>query len=185
MLLSPQDKVKTFDKLWEHSLIGLCFVSAEGKFLKVNPAICSLLEYTEYELLGRSFAELTIPSDIQADNAEAKKVELGKKTEYIMHKKYITKTNRIIGITLKVTRMEDDEHRFIYFLSQIGPSTRLKAFETEVDLLANGPAMDLGRFISINKKWLIPLSVPVIAGLFKFCLEIYHYLRTVGAIGGL
>src|SRR5215467_2502804 len=39
-------------------------VNAKQKFVEVSPSFCNLLGYSEEELLGRSFAEFTVPRTI-------------------------------------------------------------------------------------------------------------------------
>ena len=52
-------------KTWRVSPDMMCFFSAEGIFLSVNPAWQAVLGWTQEELEGRNFAEFVHPDDIQ------------------------------------------------------------------------------------------------------------------------
>jgi PAS domain S-box-containing protein len=58
---------KEFRSAFENSAIGMALVSAEGRFIKVNPELCKMLGYPEKELVQITFPEITHPDDL-ADN---------------------------------------------------------------------------------------------------------------------
>ena len=55
------------EKIFYFSPIGMAFVSVEVKFLRVNKALTEILEYSEWELLDKTLAEITSGADLQAD----------------------------------------------------------------------------------------------------------------------
>ena len=52
---------------WEHAMFDLAAVGvaqgdpANGRFLRVNPKMCEITGYSEGELLGMTFLEITHP----------------------------------------------------------------------------------------------------------------------------
>lgn len=117
-MLTRTQKNIAFDQLWENSIIGMALVSEDGRFLDANPAFCDMVEYSLYELQSIDFATITHPSDIKADVQMAERVSSGMTPGYIMKKRYITKTGKIIWVTLKVIAIEENGN-FRYLLSQI------------------------------------------------------------------
>src|SRR5262245_20350524 len=55
-----------FNSLVEQTAVGVAVGSPEGRFLRVNEALCRMLGYEAEELLDRSFQEITHPEDVQA-----------------------------------------------------------------------------------------------------------------------
>lgn len=106
--------------LWEHSMVGLAIVEEDGTFLSVNPALCKIVGYSEYELQQKKWQEITHPSDINADNKMSEQVILNNDTNsYEMSKRYITKTGNIVWVLLKVVKITKEDGSFAFFLSQV------------------------------------------------------------------
>lgn len=76
----------------------LCIADFKGRFLKINPAGCELLGYTEDEILFHSFDEFTHPEDKDSTAIEKKKLEQGG-TTFQFQNRYITKDGRIIWLS--------------------------------------------------------------------------------------
>lgn len=106
---------------WHHGVAAKCIVSKDNYFLYCNPAFCRLVEYTEAELRKMRFRDITLPSDIDADEAEAAAIARGEKQEYEMTKTYITKTGKHVLIALRVWRIDDANGQLDFFYSQITP----------------------------------------------------------------
>jgi GAF domain-containing protein len=66
-----------FSNAFEHAPIGMALVSLEGRWTKVNRALCAILGYTPEELAKRSFQDLTHPDDLEADLAHVRKLLAG------------------------------------------------------------------------------------------------------------
>jgi PAS domain S-box-containing protein len=72
----------------------LCIANTDGYFKKVNPAMGTLLEYSEDELLSRPFMEFVHPDDIGETATELDNIIHGNPTYYIENR-YITKSGKI------------------------------------------------------------------------------------------
>lgn len=114
---------KLLEVLWEGSVTGLALVREDGTFLKANPAFCRITEYTEVELKKRRFQDITVPKDVAADEEMARLVVAGEYDSYDMNKEYITKTNRIQPVFLRVTGMKMNG-QFMYFVGEVAPLDR-------------------------------------------------------------
>lgn len=113
------------EKIFYFSPIGMAFMSVEGKFLRVNKALCDMLEYTEWELLDKTFAEVTSGADLQADLKAVEELKKGTRSFYFLRKSYITKGRELIEARLHVNAIYENENseikKIIYFLSTIMP----------------------------------------------------------------
>src|SRR5688572_12596969 len=56
-----------FRAAFDHAPIGVALVSPEGRWLRVNGALCDILGYSEAELLEMDFQSLTHPEDLEND----------------------------------------------------------------------------------------------------------------------
>ena len=60
-----QDSEERFRGVFEHAPIGMCVSELDGRITQVNTAFCRMLGYSERELLGRFWSELTNPGDLE------------------------------------------------------------------------------------------------------------------------
>ncbi len=56
-----------FSNAFKYAAIGMALVSLDGRFMRVNPSLCRLLEYTEDELKEHTFQDITHPDDLESD----------------------------------------------------------------------------------------------------------------------
>jgi PAS domain S-box-containing protein len=57
-------EVERFRLAFERAAIGIGLLDLDGRFLDANRAVCEILGYSEGELIGRSFAEITHADDV-------------------------------------------------------------------------------------------------------------------------
>lgn len=96
-------------------------VAKDGSFMAVNQAYSRLVEYSEFELMKRSFQVISDPDDVENDQSEAERVAEGKIESYEMIKSYITKTKRVIKVRLRVDGVRDETGAFVCFVAQATP----------------------------------------------------------------
>jgi PAS domain S-box-containing protein len=114
---------EVFETLWQQSVVGIAILDHDGRFLRANPAICRFLEFTEVELQGVPFEDITHPDDRAADLKMADEVRAGRASGYDMSKKYITKWDRVVRANLRVSPLLDGDGKFMAFLSQVAPAS--------------------------------------------------------------
>lgn len=131
-----------FEHAFRHAPIGMALVATNGRWLKVNEALCKLVGYQREELLNKDFQSITHPSDLDSDLAEVTRLLEGAIESYELEKRYIRKDGTIVWISLSVSlvRREDGSPRF--FISQIQDISRRKRAELEVErFFATSPDM--------------------------------------------
>jgi PAS domain S-box-containing protein len=130
-----RESEEKFSSAFEFASIGMALVSLDGRWLKVNRALCNLVGYTKEELLTKTFQEITHPDDLKADLAKVKKLIAGEINGYHMEKRYFHKSGTILWIQLSVSLVRDNDHNPLYFVSQIQDITERKRSEEEVKAL--------------------------------------------------
>lgn len=103
----------------EFSAIGMATVALDGTWITINEALCDLLGYTQEELLGCTFQDITHPDDLEADLANVEDILSGRQTHYHMEKRYLHKNGRIVWALLSVSLVRDQQDKPSYFVSQI------------------------------------------------------------------
>ena len=53
--------------------VDMMIISSMERFIKVNPAVSRILGYSEEELLGKNFLEVTHPDDLEITKKEVVK----------------------------------------------------------------------------------------------------------------
>jgi PAS domain S-box-containing protein len=118
-----------FRQSFDTAAIGMSIVALEGQFLKANDALCQLFGYTERELRGLTFQELTHPDDLQLDLEYYHRVLTGELSHYNLEKRYLHKDGQIIWGMMSTSLVRDRSNRPLYFVSQVQEITQRKQTE--------------------------------------------------------
>ena len=121
-----------FSKAFEYAPIGMALVSPEGRWLKVNRAICGLVGYSDAELLARTFQDITHPDDLEADLGKVRQMLAGKIRFYEMEKRYFHKDGHVVSVLLNVSLVRDAQNQPLYFIAQIQDITERKRMQTQL-----------------------------------------------------
>ena len=88
--------------LFEQAPLGVAVIdSVTGRFLKINPQYRKILGYSEAEMLGFTFPQITHPDDIATDLANMHRLREGDMPSFHIEKRYIRKdaTPVWVGLT--------------------------------------------------------------------------------------
>lgn len=114
---------------FDSTSIGMALLSPEGRWLKVNDALCQILGYSEAEFLSMGFQELTHPRHIKAVLVRSRQVLLGKISTYNIEKEYIHKQGHTVWVLSSVSLVRDRLGVPKYFVTQIQDISGRKASE--------------------------------------------------------
>ena len=126
-----QEREELFRLAFDRAPIGITLVSTDGKFIRVNDALCEMLGYSELELIQLTFQEITYPDDLAAYLALVQELLEGKKNYYSMEKRHISKEGNIVWIILSVSLAKDPSGEPLYFIAQIQNITPRKQNEAQ------------------------------------------------------
>ena len=121
-----------FRLTFELAPIGMAISSLQGKFTRVNQALCDALGYSQAELLKLSFSEISHPEDCQLHHNLEQKLIAGKDSSFQIEKRFIAKDGRIVDTLLKVLVVRDDEGNSLYFNNQVVDITERKSMEKQL-----------------------------------------------------
>ena len=131
-IVEMEHSVALFEGAFRFAAIGMAIVSPEGRWLRVNKALCKLVGYSEEALLEIDFQTITHPEDLDTDMEFVNALLQGKKNSYWMKKRYFHKEGHIVWVLLAVSIVRNRDGSPRYFLSQIEDITAQVRAETEL-----------------------------------------------------
>jgi PAS domain S-box-containing protein len=114
--------------------IGMALVDADGRFLRVNRALCELVGHTAEELMTLDFQTITHPDDLDADLALIGRLARGEIPSYTLAKRYIRKDGTVVDVRLSVSVVREPDGAPRYYIGQIQDITAQKHLERELRL---------------------------------------------------
>ena len=121
-----------FRLTFEMAPIGMAITTLDGKFKRVNQALCDSLGYTSQELLQLSFTDISHPEDLELHLSLEKKLAEGKEEDFQIEKRYLAKDNRVVDTLLKVVIVRDSNGKPLHFNNQILDITERKQMERQL-----------------------------------------------------
>jgi PAS domain S-box-containing protein len=115
-----------------------------GRFLRVNRKMCEIAGYTEEELLGMSFSQLTHPQDRASNAAGYMQVVRGEVQEYSVEKRYIRKDGAIVWVHVTCTILRNGDGQPLQCVAVIQDITARRQAEEKLHDYA-GHLQDLSR----------------------------------------
>ncbi len=121
-----------FNKLYENGPFGMVVANKDFKLLKANAAFCTIMGYTEAELLQFNFEDVTYPDDQLKDMANFRKLINKEISVYKTEKRYIRKDGQLIWGSLTVIAYIDSNGQFLYNLAVVEDVSDKKRIEIEL-----------------------------------------------------
>ena len=127
-----QKSEEQFRVTFDAAPIGMAIIDTDGRYRRVNPALCALFGYSEDELKGRSLLEVTHPSYRKVAQANIEQLRKGEIDRVETEKRYIAKDGHTVHALTRVGAVQDASGRTVQMLTQIIDITARKASEDEL-----------------------------------------------------
>jgi PAS domain S-box-containing protein len=128
-----------FSSAFEHAPIGIALSALDGRYLRVNQALCDMLGYTAEELQTRTWQELTHPEDVETDWEQSRHILAGGPSVYRMReKRYFSKSGKIVWASVSVSLVRNKLGQPDYFIVQIQDITEQKQLEEAIRGIVEG-----------------------------------------------
>ncbi|HTH67217.1 MAG TPA: EAL domain-containing protein [Rhodanobacter sp.] len=127
--LQLHESEQRFFGAFQHAAIGMALIHPDGRFLRVNAAVCRMLGYRESELLELDITALTHPDDLAIDMELMAQILSGKRDSYQLEKRNFHKDGHAVHLQLSVSVVRDENGAPRYFVSQAQDISERKAFE--------------------------------------------------------
>lgn len=95
-----------FRQLLTEASIGIVLESINGGFILVNPAFCSILGYSEREMLKLNCVQLSHPDDVEREAPLVKDLQEGRRRSYQIEKRFFHKNGSEVWGHVSVSLMK-------------------------------------------------------------------------------
>jgi PAS domain S-box-containing protein len=120
-----------FERIFEHAPLGVCLIALDGRFLRVNAALCRILKYSGDQLLTKKWMELTHPDDLNSARASMRDVLQSVAGYTEAERRYRTGTNEIIWVRVRVSVAKESGGSPSYYVVHVDDITeRRRSRET-------------------------------------------------------
>ena len=137
-----------FRAIFENAAICVSLANLSGRLVKCNPALQRLLGYTEAELQGMTFAEITHPDDVEADLRLYRALVAGEFRDYQIEKRYLRKNGHAVWVRLTVSLVRPSGGEPQFAIGIVEDITRRKQAEAlthtqmqVLEMIASGKPM--------------------------------------------
>jgi len=144
-----RESEERFRASFKNAAVGMGLVDRTGRFVETNRALSQITGYSEEELKGLTFTDITHPDDRTNNNALYQTVIDGTRDGFVMEKRYVRKDGAIVWITLSVGVIRDRQGNITHTIGLIEDITERKRAEAALQesqralstLMSNLPGM--------------------------------------------
>ncbi|WEG12079.1 PAS domain S-box protein [Pullulanibacillus sp. KACC 23026] len=129
----PLEEKELFLNAFHHAPIGEAIVDLDGRFLKLNRALCDMLGYSEDEMLKLTFQELTYPDDLDRHLIYFRQALRRKMGDFYLEKRYIHKRGHIVWGSIRYSLVSNEADEPMFFKAQIRNVTEQKRVEQALE----------------------------------------------------
>jgi diguanylate cyclase (GGDEF)-like protein/PAS domain S-box-containing protein len=123
-----QPTIRAFDQ----AAIGMALVGLDGNWIRVNPAVCHIIGYSEQELLAANFQGITHPDDLGPDRDYVGRMLRGEIRSCEMERRFFHKAGHVVHVLLSVSLICDKKGNPLFFFSQIQDITERRHAEEKL-----------------------------------------------------
>lgn len=131
-LAEMQESEERFRSAFDLAPIGMALVSSDGHFAQVNQSLCDILGYTDGELKGRSFRDLTNPNDLQIFQSHIDQVLDSRLLNTQMETRYRHKLGYEVCALVGISLIRDSQSSSLHLILQIQDITDRKRAEQQL-----------------------------------------------------
>ncbi|MCL4538590.1 MAG: PAS domain S-box protein, partial [Bacteroidetes bacterium] len=121
--------------IFNNAAAGINLSNRDGRFIEVNSTSARIYGYTQEELLGLTFYDITHPDDVETSRQELLPLQQGKEDSYRLEKRYIRKDGKVIWAEISVSVLRDARGEYAATLAVIVDITERKKSEQERESL--------------------------------------------------
>lgn len=128
-LAQARAEAERYRTIFSLSAAGMAQVALDGRFLQVNSRLCEITGYTEAQLVGRRFRDVTHPDDIDYSEQLARDLIEGRLDHVRTEKRYLKADGTLLWVSLAVAVLRDAQGQPVQFMAVIEDISDRKASE--------------------------------------------------------
>jgi PAS domain S-box-containing protein len=130
-----QKSEERFRAIFQYVSIGMCLTSIDGRYLMVNRSLCTMLGYSEKELLTKSYRDLTDPADVKKSQMKLERLFNGETGTESYEKRYRHKNGQTVWAMVGTYLLHDSNGQPQHYIAYIQDITRRKQDEDKFQRL--------------------------------------------------
>lgn len=115
-LLISEERLRGY---FEMGLIGMALISPNKTWIKVNERLCKILGYSKEELLALTCVDVTLPEDLQKEQAAMERIATGMAESCTMEKRFIRKDGKVVHASISVKGIRSPQDKIEHFVELI------------------------------------------------------------------
>jgi diguanylate cyclase (GGDEF)-like protein/PAS domain S-box-containing protein len=132
-----RDAERQFRMLFERAPIGMGLLTTEGRWLRVNAALCQMTGYTEQELVSRTYIDVTHPDDVETSADHVARLVAGEVDAYQLEKRYIAADGGVLWVLLAVSLIRDADGAPSLLIAHLLDISERRILEARLRFLAD------------------------------------------------
>jgi diguanylate cyclase (GGDEF)-like protein/PAS domain S-box-containing protein len=126
-----------FRSAFDEAPIGMAITGLDGRFLRVNRALCEITGYAHEQLEATTYRSITHPDDLARNERAYADVLTGRTAHSRTEKRYIHARGHVVPVDLSATVVRDADGEPMHVLTQVQDITERKRFEGQLQYLAD------------------------------------------------
>lgn len=126
------ETAEQFRLAFESGTSGMALSAPDGRFMKVNRALCEMVGYSEAKMLQRGFQSITHPDDLLLDVGQQRAMLDGTTEVYETEKRYLHCDGHEVWVRLGVSAVREKDGSVSYFIAQMVDVTERRRVEAEL-----------------------------------------------------
>jgi PAS domain S-box-containing protein len=99
--------------------IGMALVALDGRFVRVNAALCEIVGYTADELQHLKFQDITFPDDLDSDLTLVDRMFRGEIPRYQLEQRYVRQDGEVVPVMLSGSVLRGQDGAPLYGIAQV------------------------------------------------------------------
>ena len=132
-----EDSLMTSEELFrtsfQYSAVGMCITTLDGRLKTVNQALADMLVFTNDELEGKHFNDITHPEDLEIGKDAVGRMISGAVPNVSFEKRYLRKTGEAVWTYVSSSLLRDSSGKPLHFITQILDSTERKRAQEKIE----------------------------------------------------
>jgi diguanylate cyclase (GGDEF)-like protein/PAS domain S-box-containing protein len=124
-----------FRRIFDEGPVGMVLVSPDYTIIAANKAFCGLLEYSEQEIIGQTFVDLTYEEDKEKGREFSGQLFAGSISVFRLEKRYVRKDGGIVWANITASAIHGKKGNVLYSLATIEDLTESKKAAEKIHLL--------------------------------------------------
>jgi PAS domain S-box-containing protein len=105
--------------VFDNAPFGMCVTGPDGRFIQVNAALSRMLGYSDGELVGRGWSELTHPDDLAASLRMTEELSKAQDGCAEREKRYIHRSGVVVWVHIKISQVRDAAGKPLYYVAHV------------------------------------------------------------------